>query len=463
MKKDPRTLIHTPADLASEHLAWAKRNIEEPGIPWGIPAVDRYVIPMRPGDLIGLIGRPGHGKSSLMAYLARAHAKRIMARGTADKEAVVYVTWESSAEEIENFFIADDQVSASDIAWGRADIEEIKRRAVKRARVPIWVIGHGIGRASPNTPRMTVDVVYQAIESMEEDYGIRPALVLLDYMQLIPVMRAESRVERVTDAVIRAKELAQRAAVPVVAGVQARRDVDNYKYPIPEKSDAQWACLAGDVKILNSQSGTHTTAIELWKTMHECGHHFSVYALDENTLKIGKANIVAAKRNPKERIYKLICSDGSTIRANARHRFYTQHGWTKLSELSLGDYVAMAKRLPELSWRQIVSIEPDGFEHTYDFHVPGLNNFVANDFVVHNSGVEQTVDKLFGLWRPILSPGFENMVIEIEGINGTIVVNDKLLIMRMLKQRFEDGRRTWALYFAPQYLKLAEMELRNNY
>ena len=731
MKKDPRTLIHTPADLATEHLAWAKRNVEEQGIPWGIPSVDRHVIPMRPGDLVGLIGRPGHGKSSLMAYLARTQAKRIMARGTADKEAVVYVTWESSAEEIENFFIADDKMSASDIAWGRADIEEIKRRAVKRARVPIWVIGHGIGRASPNTPRMTVDVVYQAIESMQEDYGIRPVLVLLDYMQLIPVMKSESRVERVTDAVIRAKELAQRAAVPVVAGVQARRDVDKYKQPIPEKSDAQWACLAGDVKIANSENGFYITAKDLWETMRERGS-FPVYAMDVDTFKIKTAHIVEAKRNPSEQIYKLSCSDGSTIRANSRHKFYTQHGWSELSELRVGDWIAVAKRLPvtcksseltereayvlglllgdgtivrsavlsnsdweilhsfknavesewpdytvrfrkqtnwdvwdativrvdgrvfpncnetllwlkrigvfgktaaekyvprlsfddaaaaellsglfttdgsvfvdndghlslgfsgcsrmlvndvrrlllrfgissymrqqrrhgtrkpinqlhvsvmdahtfaeyikirgrkgyilndflsrnkipfgrsmgdllppawnlasvdilkqhhlrsrfnnvkgraitrgrmrqianatqnetlamyadcDLSWRRVTGIEPDGFEHTYDFYVPGLNNFVANNFIVHNSGVEQTVDKLFGLWRPILSPGFENMAIEIEGINGTLVVNDKLLIMRMLKQRFEDGRRTWALYFAPQYLKLAEMEL----
>lgn len=316
MKGDFKQLIHTPADLAVEHLDWATRNATMPGMSWGIPIIDRYVIPMRPGDLVGLIGRPGHGKSSILAYLARTEAKRIIKRGTAKKEAVIYVTWESSAEELENFFAADKNTSASDVAWGRADLEYLKRKSIKRAALPIWVIGHGIGRAAANTPRMTVDVVYAAIESMKEDYGVKPVLVLLDYIQLIPVNRANERVIQVTEAVIRAKELAQRTAVPIAAGVQARREVDQYKQPIPEKADAQWA-----------------------------------------------------------------------------------------------------------------------------------------------SGIEQTVDKLFGLWRPCLSKGFENQIIDIEGVPGTYDVNQQLLIMRMLKQRGEDGRKTWALHFAPQYLTLCEFEL----
>jgi len=315
MKGDVRKLIHTPADLATEHLTWATRNATLPGMSWGIPIVDQYVIPMRPGDLVGLIGRPGHGKSSILAYLARTEAKRITARGAAQTEAVVYVTWESSAEELENFFAADDNASASDVAWGHADLDYLTRKAVKRASVPIWVIGHGIGRAAVDTPRMTVDVVYAAIESMQADYGVKPTLVLLDYIHLIPVAHATERVVQVTEAVIRAKELAQRAAVPIVAGVQASREVDKYKQPVPEKADAQWA-----------------------------------------------------------------------------------------------------------------------------------------------SGIEQTVDKLFGLWRPCLSPGFENAVIEIDGVPGTAQVNQRLLVMRMLKQRGEDGRRTWALHFEPQYLKLCELE-----
>jgi len=39
-------------------------------------------------------------------------------------------------------------------------------------------------------------------------------------------------------------------------------------------------------------------------------------------------------------------------------------------------------------------------------------------------------------------------------------VNEKLMIIRMLKQRFGPGRDTWAMYFDPAFLKLAELETR---
>jgi deoxycytidine triphosphate deaminase len=36
-------------------------------------------------------------------------------------------------------------------------------------------------------------------------------------------------------------------------------------------------------------------------------------------------------------------------------------------------------------WDVVASIEPAGEEDVYDLTVPGLENFVANDIVVHNS------------------------------------------------------------------------------
>lgn len=311
MKADCRTLVHTPAELAAEYIAWAEHIRSDPGVPFGVPAIDRHVIPMRPGELISIIARPGMGKTSLMAYLAREQAKRITAAGNADTQAVVYVTWEQSAEELEAFFQADGQHSLSDIAWGRADIDAIKRKAMGRARMPIWVIGHGIGRAGLKTPRMTPDVVLGAIETMKADFGIAPALMLFDYMQLVPVSTARDRVQQVTEVPIRIKELALRIGTPAVVGVQAGRSVDERDVKIPEMRDAQWA-----------------------------------------------------------------------------------------------------------------------------------------------SSIEQTSDKVFGLWRPSQTepPG--------EGVkvgNEFYEVNERLLIIRMLKQRGDKGRFTWAMHFEPEYLKLGEL------
>jgi len=315
MSKDFRVLIHTPAELATEYVAWAERIKADPGIQFGVQTIDKYVIPMRPGELVSIIARPGHGKTSLLAYFAREQAKRIMAADNSEREAVVYVTWEQSAEELEAFFQADGKHSIADIAWGRADLETVKRQALKRAGVPIWIIGHGIGRAGIKTPRMTPDAVLSAIETMEMDFHIKPVLMLFDYMQLIPVPNIRDRVQRVTEVPIRVKELALRIGCPALVGVQASRDVDKRQEKIPGMADAQWA-----------------------------------------------------------------------------------------------------------------------------------------------SSIEQTSDKVFGLWRPVITEEAGG-TLSITGTPGMHTINDQLLIIRMLKQRGERGRRTWAMYFHPAYLKLAELEL----
>jgi replicative DNA helicase len=311
-------LVHTPAQLSQSFVEYAEHVQQYPGVPFGVKALDEKIIPMRPGNLVCLLGRPGHGKTTLLAYLARAEARRIIKRGAGDSEAVVYITWEQGAEELEAFFQTTDTVSSTDIAWGRADLEQVKRNAVKRARFPIWVIGHGIGRAGLNAPRMTLDAVLGALETMQEKFGVKPALMLFDYMQLIPVNNYRDRVQQVTEVPIRVKELSLRIGAPAVCGVQASREVDDRADKVPEMQDAQWA-----------------------------------------------------------------------------------------------------------------------------------------------SSIEQTADKVLASMRPIRYMPNGGML-EASWLNDKpmIPVKETTCIIRLLKQRFDQGRYTWVMHFAPQYLVLEEMELR---
>lgn len=236
-----RRLIHTPAEMMTSFMDYAERAKADPGIPFGVRGVDSKMIPMRPGQLICILGRPGDGKTSILAYLAKQEADRILARGMETEEAVVYVTWEQAAEELTAFFLAGDKYSVSDVAWGRVKLDILRKQVVKGARTPIWIIGHGISRAGEKVPRMTPDVVLQAIESMRDDFGVRPTLMLFDYLQLIPIPNARERVQQVTEAPIRIKEVALRVGAPAVAGVQASRDVDSRAEKLAEIRDAQWA------------------------------------------------------------------------------------------------------------------------------------------------------------------------------------------------------------------------------
>jgi len=344
MKNAPdfRALVHSPSDLSAEHLAWAESIQTGQGIRWGIPAIDRVVIPMQPGNLTCLIARPGSGKTSLMAYLARHEAAVITARGATD-EAVVYVTWEQSAEELEAFFQTDGTYSISDIAWGRVDLEIMRQRAVKRAKLPIWVIGHGIGRADRRLPRMTPEAVLHAVETMHEDYGVKPSLLLFDYMQIIPVGRADDRVKQVTEVPILIKELNLRIGAPAVVGVQASREVDTRTIKIPELADAQWACLAGDGVVLNAATGLMHTIAELYQT--GLWQSLQCHTLDEKTARLRHARIAGMKQNPPEQIYRVDCGGDGCLRVNARHKFYTPDGWKETQNLRQRDWVALARHL----------------------------------------------------------------------------------------------------------------------
>lgn len=314
---DSRNLIHTPAELMTEFIGWQEHIHTHPGIPFGLPAIDRIVTPLRPGNLAVILGRPGDGKTSLLVYLARAEARRILARGTQEHEAVVYVTWEQTAEELAAFLMVDDSTSISDMAWGRANLDNLRRKAIHGAGLPIWVIGHGISRAGQRTARMTPDVVLKAISSMAEDYGVTPVLACFDYLQLIPVPNATERVQQVTEAPILIKELAMTVGVPAVCGVQASRDVDNRAEKLAEARDAQWA-----------------------------------------------------------------------------------------------------------------------------------------------SAIEQTADKAFSIWRPARSEQLNSVIKTESGQQHT--VTETLFFLRLLKQRMEKGRHTWALHFDPAYLKLAELEVKSS-
>lgn len=235
-KTASRFFVHNPGDLSQSYVRWAERLQTEPGIDYGC-ILDKHIIPLHPGDVMAVVARPGHGKTSFMAYMTRRVAQQI---GDTDKVAV-YVTWEQSVEEIEAYFQSAGHYSSTDMAWGRVPMQDIKTRAVKRAGLPIWIFGESKRHEGVKRPLMTIDYVYAAIESMQEDYGKRPALLCLDYVQIMPVNKSQDKTAQVDEAIRQAKELAIRIGLPVIIGVQARRQVDDYRNPIPTMADAQWS------------------------------------------------------------------------------------------------------------------------------------------------------------------------------------------------------------------------------
>jgi len=246
-KAQLRQLVHNPADLAADTVAWAEHILTTPGVPFGVPCVDKVMNPMHPGDLTVICGRPAHGKTSLLATLARSEAKRIQDRGTTKTEAVFYVTWEQVAEEINLILDVNSVYTASQVMRGEVDIETIKFQARQRVNLPIWVIGDSIARTNTKSLRMFPDVIFDAIEQAVSEYKVQPTLLLFDYIQIVPTPNVKDKVMQVSMAAEQIKELAKRVGCPGVLGAQAGRQVDDREFKIPTMRDPQWASVIEQV------------------------------------------------------------------------------------------------------------------------------------------------------------------------------------------------------------------------
>ncbi|NLI56330.1 hypothetical protein GX420_05075 [bacterium] len=65
-----------------------------------------------------------------------------------------------------------------------------------------------------------------------------------------------------------------------------------------------------------------------------------VLSLDEENLKIKKANLVKVFSSGIKRVYLLKTQSGREIKASANHPFLTIDGWKRLDELEIGEHIA---------------------------------------------------------------------------------------------------------------------------
>jgi DNA polymerase III alpha subunit len=154
-------------------------------------------------------------------------------------------------------------------------------------------------------------------------------------------------------------------------------------------------CVVGDTRVVDADGGK-------WVTIEDV---INGRAQLENTLacdaelRLRKRKVLRVIRSGLKSVWRLHTALGHEITATPEHPFMTVKGWRKLGELQVGDHVATARSvrmdLPPLSkrtdtvsdihWDAVVKIEAAGARETYDLKIAGDHNFLANNFVVHNS------------------------------------------------------------------------------
>jgi len=144
-------------------------------------------------------------------------------------------------------------------------------------------------------------------------------------------------------------------------------------------------CVVGETRIVDADTGKWLTIDEVIGGQARLD---STLACDSD-LRLQKRKVLRVMRSGVKSVWRLRTALGHEIAATAEHPFMTMAGWLPLGKLKVGGHVATARSVPvpgaRVDWDRIVEIEPVGSRETYDLQIEGDHNFLANNFVVHNS------------------------------------------------------------------------------
>ena len=312
---------------------------------------------------------------------------------------VLVLSLEMSAQQIvQRMLCSEAKVDSQAVRTGylsSADWHRLTAAAGRLSEAAIFI---------DDSPGLTVLEARAKARRMKAEHGLD--LLVIDYLQLMRGRAAmESRQQEISEISRSLKALAKELNVPVVALSQLSRAVEarqarDFK---PQLSDLR-ECVTGDTPVLLADGG-RVPIRDLVETAPE------VLSMSSD----GK--IVTAKTERiwcvgSRAIFSLRLADGRMLRATAEHRLFSEHGWTTISALRVGDRLALARTLPELRapelcpttsdlfWDRIVAIEPAGEDKVYDLTVPGPASWLADGIVSHNSGaLEQDADVILFLYR----------------------------------------------------------------
>ncbi len=311
------------------------------GLATGCRAFDQMTSGLQKTDLFILAGRPSMGKTALGLTMAQNAA--------IDEGAVVAIfSLEMSKEQLVMRLLSSEaKVDAHRFRTGFLIQDEWARLAgaigtLTNSKIFI-----------DDTPGISVLQMRAKARRLATEQK-RIDLVVVDYLQLMSgSKRSESRQQEVSQISRELKGLAKELNVPVLAISQLSRAPEARNPPKPLMSDLRESgCLAGESLVTMADSGERVPIRDL---VGKKG--FRVWALNEKTWSLEKANVTNAFSTGVKPVFRLKTRLGRTIRATANHKFYSFNGWKRLDELNIGERVALPRKIESNSKQTMTDAE----------------------------------------------------------------------------------------------------------
>ena len=294
----------------------------------GFPDLDHLTAGLQPSDLVIVAGRPSMGKTAFCLNVAEFAALK-------NRVPVAIFSLEMSKEQlIRRLLCSQSRVSGHRLRTGflrDSDWPALAAAANRLAEAPIYI---------DDSPSPTVLEMRAKARRLKAEVNL--GMVIIDYLQLIRGgPNVENRQQEISAISRSLKALAKELELPVVALSQLSRAVESRggdKRPM--LSDLR-ECVTGDTLVCLTD-GRRLPIRDL------VGQTPDVWAVDaDGNLQPASSDLVwCVGRRP---VFDLRLASGRVIRATGRHRLLTGGGWRRLAEMTNGDRVALARRIPEPS------------------------------------------------------------------------------------------------------------------
>lgn len=199
-----------------------KRKSHITGIPTGYLELDKMTAGLQPKDLIIMAGRPSMGKTALALNITENAAEQ-------NKKSLIFSLEMSKEQLVKRQISSVGKVDGQKMRTGQFDPADWSRMTKANGRIadmPIWI---------DDSYNLSVMDLSAKARRHKRQHGLD--LIVIDYLQLMQMPKAESRNLAVGEITRRLKGLAKELNVPVVCLSQLSRDLEKRTDKRPLMSD----------------------------------------------------------------------------------------------------------------------------------------------------------------------------------------------------------------------------------
>ena len=193
------------------------------GIPTNFETLDSLTGGFQRSDLVIVAARTGIGKTTFLLNVARNAARN-------NEVPVGIFTLELSAEQLVQRLVSlearIDSRKLRDADLEDTDFQRIGRAIGELSESPIYI---------DDSPMLSIMQLRGKARRMQAEHNI--GMIVLDYLQLMQGSRTENRVQEISEITRSLKGLARELNVPIVAGAQLSRAVEQRPESRPRLSD----------------------------------------------------------------------------------------------------------------------------------------------------------------------------------------------------------------------------------